>query len=96
MTPEEFRRRGHELIDWIADFRASVYAGELPALSQVPPGMVAPPLAVFAAATAESFDAILRDLDQHIVPALSHFQHPVVLRLLSRRTACSLRCSATT
>ena len=30
MTPEEFRRAGHELVDWIADYRERVARGEFP------------------------------------------------------------------
>src|SRR5262245_137543 len=77
MTPEEFRRRGHELIDWLADLRASVYAGKHRALSDVRPGWLRQRLPAAPPAEPESFDAILRDLDEHIVPALSHFQHPL-------------------
>ncbi len=76
MTPEEFRRRGRELIDWIADFRAGVYTGKYPALSNVRPGWLRARLPSSPPPSAESFDEILRDLDEHIVPALSHFQHP--------------------
>ena len=76
MTPEEFRRRGHELIDWLADFRANVYAGKYPALSSARPGWLRSRLPSEPPREREPFDAILRDLDAHIVPALSHFQHP--------------------
>jgi len=76
MTPEEFRRRGHELIDWIADMRARIYAGELPALSQAAHGSLRGGLPAQPPQQAESFDEIRRDLDRLIVPALSHFQHP--------------------
>jgi aromatic-L-amino-acid decarboxylase len=76
MTPDEFRKRGHELIDWIADFRERVYAGEFPALSQVPHGKLRSQLPKEPPQSAESFDEIIRDLDRYIVPALSHFLHP--------------------
>ncbi len=76
MTPEEFRKRGHELIDWIADFRKHVYAGEFPALSQVAPGKLRAQLPPSPPQAAEPFEEIIRDLDRYIVPALSHFQHP--------------------
>ncbi len=76
MGPEEFRRHGHALIDWIADFRAGVYAGKPPALSNVRPGWLRSRLPASPPHAAEPFEAILRDLDEHIVPALSHFQHP--------------------
>jgi aromatic-L-amino-acid decarboxylase len=77
MTPEEFRRHGHELIDWIANLRQRVYAGEFPALSQVSHGQLRAQLPASPPQTAESFEEIVRDLDRHIVPALSHFQHPL-------------------
>jgi aromatic-L-amino-acid decarboxylase len=76
MTPEEFRRRGHELIDWLADLRASVYAGEHRALADVKPGWLRSQLPAAPPTTGEPFEAILRDLEAHIVPGLSHFQHP--------------------
>ena len=38
MNIEEFRRFGHELIDWIADYRARAQAGEFPVMSKVAPG----------------------------------------------------------
>jgi aromatic-L-amino-acid decarboxylase len=77
MTPEEFRRRGHELIDWLADVRADVYAGKHRALSDVRPGWLRSRLPAAPPASPEPFEAILRDLDEHIMPALSHFQHPL-------------------
>jgi aromatic-L-amino-acid/L-tryptophan decarboxylase len=36
MTPEEFRRYGHAMIDWIADYHARIES--FPVLSQVKPG----------------------------------------------------------
>ena len=38
MTPEEFRRAGHELIDWIADYRERVVRAEFPVMSRNAPG----------------------------------------------------------
>jgi len=76
MTPEEFRRRGHELIDWLADARQRIYAGDLPALAQVAPGELRAALPGSPPEAGESFDAIRRDLEQLILPACSHFQHP--------------------
>jgi aromatic-L-amino-acid decarboxylase len=74
MTPEEFRKTGHRLIDWIADYQARVE--QLPVMARTAPGEVRRQLPVTPPRTAESFDAILRDLDQIIVPGLSHWQHP--------------------
>jgi aromatic-L-amino-acid decarboxylase len=74
MTPEEFRRAGHQLIDWIADYRARV--AHLPVRSSVEPGAVRAQLPAAPPTQPEAFDAIFRDLEQIILPGLSHWQHP--------------------
>ncbi|HVU25028.1 MAG TPA: pyridoxal-dependent decarboxylase [Opitutus sp.] len=74
MTPEEFRQAGHQLIDWIADYRARV--GELPVRANVAPGDVRAKLPSAPPARGEEFAAIFRDLDGIVLPGLSHWQHP--------------------
>ena len=74
MNPEEFRKIGHQLIDWIADYRASV--ADLPVRSRLEPGVVRAQLPATPPIHPESFDAIFTDLEQIILPGLSHWQHP--------------------
>jgi aromatic-L-amino-acid decarboxylase len=74
MTPDEFRRYGHELIDWIADYRTRV--ADLPVMARTAPGEVRAQLPEHPPDAPESFDAIIGDLDKIIVPGLSHWQHP--------------------
>ena len=74
MTPEEFRAAAHELVDWIADYRASV--PELPVRSEVSPGWVRAELAGPPPETPESFDAVLRDLTDVVVPGVTQTQSP--------------------
>src|SRR2546428_228430 len=74
MTPEEFRRRGHQVVDLIADYRARV--ASLPVMSRVEPGEVMARLPVAPPEQAEPFEGILRDLEQVLMPGLSHWQHP--------------------
>jgi aromatic-L-amino-acid decarboxylase len=74
MDIEEFRAQGHALIDWIADFRAGIAAR--PVQAQVQPGDILTRLPLSPPDEPESFDAILRDLDEIIAPGLSHFVHP--------------------
>jgi aromatic-L-amino-acid decarboxylase len=74
MNPEEFRKIGHQLIDWIADYRAHV--ADLPVRSRLEPGAVRAQLPTVPPVQAESFDAIFADLEQIILPGLSHWQHP--------------------
>jgi len=74
MTPDEFRKLGHEIVDWIADYRAR--AGDLPVMSRVAPGSIRAQLPAAPPVAPERFDAVLRDLDTVILPGLSHWQHP--------------------
>ena len=74
MTPEEFRRIGHRLVDWIADYRAR--AADLPVRSRVEPGSVRAQLPAAPPAQPEGFEGIFRDLERIILPGLSHWQHP--------------------
>ena len=76
MNVAEFRRFGHELIDWIADYREKVQAGELPVSTPRAPGTLRSELPGTAPETPESFDAIVEDLTRLILPACLHFQDP--------------------
>lgn len=74
MNPEEFRRVGHQLIDWIADYRARV--AEFPVRSKVEPGAVRAQLPQVPPVAPEPFEGIMSDLEEIILPGLSHWQHP--------------------
>lgn len=74
MPAEEFRRYGHELIDWIADYFERI--DDLPVLAQIEPGDLKAQLPVAAPEKGESMQAILADVDRLIVPALTHWSHP--------------------
>ena len=72
--PEAFRREGRVVIDWIADYWASL--PDRPVLSDVEPGEIAARLPAAAPEAPESLAAVLGDLDRIIVPGLTHWQHP--------------------
>src|SRR5215468_10938462 len=74
MPAEEFRRHGHELIDWIADYFDHI--DELPVLAQIEPGDLKSQLPSAPPEQGESMEAILADVDRLIVPALTHWSHP--------------------
>jgi aromatic-L-amino-acid decarboxylase len=74
MSPEEFRRHGHRVVDLIADYRA--HLAERPVRPPVRPGEVRSRLPAKPPATAEPFDSVYRDLDEIIIPGLTHWQHP--------------------
>jgi aromatic-L-amino-acid decarboxylase len=75
MTPEEFRKAGHELIDWIADYRQRI--PELPVRAQVEPGQVRRSLPSLPPEEPVSFAAVMADLDRLIVPGVTQVQHPM-------------------
>src|SRR5262245_24144112 len=74
MPAEEFRRHGHELIDWIADYFEHI--DELPVLAQIEPGELKSQLPSSPPEHGESMEAILADVDRLIVPALTQWSHP--------------------
>ena len=74
MTPEEFRRWGRELVDWIADYRERVE--DLPVLSRVEPGEIASKLPERAPEEGEPFEKVVEDLDRIILPGVTHWQSP--------------------
>jgi aromatic-L-amino-acid/L-tryptophan decarboxylase len=74
MTPEQFRRHGHEVVDWIADYWTRV--GSLPVRSPATPGDVRAALPDAPPERGEPFGAVLADLDRVVVPGLTHWQHP--------------------
>ncbi len=74
MSAEDFRRFGHELIDWIANYFEHIE--DLPVLARIEPGDLKAQLPTSAPAAGESMAAILADVDRFIVPALTHWSHP--------------------
>jgi len=74
MTPDEFRRLGHQLIEWVADYRE--HLGSLPVMSQVKPGAIRAQLPPTPPARGESLDALPRELDEVVMPGITHWNHP--------------------
>ncbi len=74
MNPEEFRRHGHELVDWMADYLAGV--DELPVTPAVRPGDIRRALPAAPPATGEPFDALFRDFRELVLPGMTHWNHP--------------------
>ena len=74
MTSEEFRRQGRAAIDWIADYYQRV--ASLPVLSQAKPGDIYRSFPAQAPRTGEPFEAVFQDLDEKILPGITHWQSP--------------------
>ena len=74
MTPDEFRRHGRAVVDWIADYYGRVES--LPVLSQAQPGQIRATLPETAPVHGESFEKLLKDVEELILPGLTHWQSP--------------------
>ncbi len=74
MTPDEFRRHGHAVVDWIADYYERVES--YPVLSPVKPGEIRAALPKIRSRNGESFDAMLADVNRIILPGITHWQSP--------------------
>lgn len=74
MDPEEFRRAGHQLVDWIAGYLAD--PTRYPVLARGRPGELRDALPAAAPSTGESFEAMFADFERVILPAVTHWNHP--------------------
>jgi aromatic-L-amino-acid/L-tryptophan decarboxylase len=75
MNTEEFRAAGHQLIDWIADFRASIE--DLPVLAQVAPGEVRRAFSALPPTSRSPIEELIKQLDSVVVPGVTQVQHPM-------------------
>jgi aromatic-L-amino-acid decarboxylase len=74
MTSDEFRRHGHAVVDWIADYYERIES--FPVLSAVTPGQIRAALPPHPPEQGEPFENLLHDLDETILPGVTHWQHP--------------------
>ena len=74
MTPDEFRKQGRAVVDWIADYYENIES--YPVLSQVQPGEIRQSLPESPPEQAEPFDVILKDISDKILPGVTHWQSP--------------------
>jgi aromatic-L-amino-acid decarboxylase len=70
----DLRRDGAAALEWVASYLERV--GELPVLAQVEPGAIRAALPQAPPERAESFAAVLRDLDDVLLPGVTHWQSP--------------------
>jgi len=74
MDLKDFRKYGYQAIDWIVDYLAN--PDKYPVLAQVKPGQIREALPRSPPEDPEAMDSILKDLDQIIVPGITHWNHP--------------------
>ena len=78
MSPDEFRRHGHAMVDWIADYWASLQQRpeQTAVLSRAKPGDVAAMLPTAPPMRGEEWGTIAADIDRVVMPGITHWQHP--------------------
>lgn len=74
MPPDEFRKYGHQVVDWIADYLENL--DRYPVLSPLRPGQVREQLPEAPPTDPEGMDLILADLEEIVVPGITHWNHP--------------------
>jgi aromatic-L-amino-acid decarboxylase len=74
LDPEQFRRQAHEVVDWIADYRAGL--ADRPVAPAVEPGWVRAQLPPELPEAPQPVAALLAELDRVVLPASTHWQHP--------------------
>lgn len=74
MNTDEFRRAGHEVVDWIADYLRDIERH--PVVPDVRPGDLRRRLPASPPATSEPIDRLFADFRELIVPGMTHWGHP--------------------
>jgi len=80
-TSDEFRAAGHKLIDWIADYLDGV--DQYDVLSRVKPGEIEKQFAAKPSIDSRPYDAILAEVDEKIMPGITHWNHPAFFAYFS-------------
>ncbi|HLP60794.1 MAG TPA: pyridoxal-dependent decarboxylase, partial [Candidatus Deferrimicrobium sp.] len=74
MDLEHFRQHAHEMVDWMVDYFQNIE--DFPVKSQVKPGDIKQQLPLSPPEQGEPFETIMKDVDQIIMPGITHWQHP--------------------
>jgi aromatic-L-amino-acid decarboxylase len=74
MDLDEFRRHGHALVDWMADYLENIE--RRPVRAQVRPGEVAAQLPPAPSVEGEPLERIFADFERIVMPGMTHWQHP--------------------
>ena len=74
MSLEDFRKHGHAVVDWIADYYRDIESFSV--LSRVKPGQIRSSLPPEPPLKGEAFESILADVNKLILPGVTHWQSP--------------------
>jgi aromatic-L-amino-acid decarboxylase len=74
MDTEQFRKHGHLMVDWIAEFMDKIE--EYPVNPDVKPGDIKAKLPKNAPKTGEKMEEIFKDFQNVILPGITQWEHP--------------------
>jgi len=74
MPIEDFKKYGYKIVDLISDYLRDIES--LPVLPPIEPGDVKSKLPNFPPESGESFDSMIKDVSEFIIPGLTHWNHP--------------------
>jgi len=74
MSPDEFRKQAHELVEWMASYMENIES--YPVKSLLSPGTILSSLPDAPPSEGEPFSSLIKDFNEIIMPGISHWQHP--------------------
>jgi aromatic-L-amino-acid decarboxylase len=74
INPKEFKEASDPIISWISNYMKDITS--YPVKSEVQPGDIYNKIPEKAPELSESMEQILKDLDEVILPGITHWQHP--------------------
>src|SRR5674536_281688 len=83
MTPDEFRKHAHGLVEWMAGYMENVES--LPVKSSINPGDIFDKIPGVPPLHSESFDSLMRDFNEIIMPGILTGRIQIFLHI-SRQT----------
>jgi aromatic-L-amino-acid decarboxylase len=74
MDSDAFRKLGHELVDWVANYRDRLES--LPVMSRVKPGEIRARFPAGPPASGGNLPEAIAALDEIVLPGITHWNHP--------------------
>jgi aromatic-L-amino-acid/L-tryptophan decarboxylase len=85
MTPDDFRKHAHELVEWMAGYMENIE--NYPVKSKVAPGTIFDKIPGIPPLNSESFDSLMKDVDEIVMPGISHWQNPAFFAYFPANTS---------